>query len=73
MLFIFRVNIPDVFSLKDKKSETITKVVQKVLDESGQKPSKIWVEKGSVVYNRSMKSWLKDTNIQFYSTHNEGK
>ena len=68
MLFIFRVNIPDVFSKVEN-----TKVVQKVLDESGQKPSKIWVEKGCVVYNRSMKSWLKDTNIQFYSTHNEGK
>ena len=41
MLFIFRVNMPELFSLKDKKSETITKVFQKVLDESGQKPNKI--------------------------------
>ena len=36
-----------VIPLKDKKDETITKVYQKVLDESGRKPNKIWVRKGS--------------------------
>ena len=65
--------MPELFSLKDKKSETITKVFQKVLDESGQKPNKIRAEKDSEVYNRSMKSWLKGNNIQIYSTRNEGK
>ena len=65
--------MPELFSLKDKKSETITKVFQKVLHESGQKPNKIWVEKDSEVYNRSMKSWLKGNNIQIYSTRNERK
>ena len=37
------------------------------------KPNKIWVDKGSEVYNRSMKPWLKDNDIEMYSTHNEGK
>ena len=36
-----------VIPLKDKKDETIAKVYQKVLDESGRKPNKIWVRKGS--------------------------
>ena len=45
-----------VVPLKDKKGVTITKALQKTLDESNRKPNKIWVEKGSKFYNRSMKS-----------------
>ena len=30
-----------------------------MLDESKRKPTKIWVDKGSEFYNRSMKSWLE--------------
>ena len=37
------------------------------------KPNKIWVDKGSEFYNRSMKSWLQDNDIVMYSTHNERK
>ena len=37
------------------------------------KPNKIWVDKGSEFYNRSMKSWLQDNDIVMYSTHNKGK
>ena len=37
------------------------------------KKNKIWVDKGSEFYNRSMKSWLEKNNIEMYSTHNEGK
>ena len=59
--------------LKDKKGIIITKAFQKILDESGHKPYKIWVDKGSEFYNRPMKSWLKDNGIEIYSTNNEGK
>ena len=31
------------------------------------------VDKDSEFYNRSMKSWLQDNDIELYSTHNEGK
>ena len=51
---------------------TITIAFQKFLDGSGRKASKIWVEKGSEFYNRSMKSWLEDYGIEMCSTHNEG-
>ena len=35
---------------------------------------KAWImDKGSEFYNRSMKSWLQDNNIEMYSMHNEGK
>ena len=45
--------------LKDKKGNTITNTFQKILDKSNHKPNKIWVNKGSKFYNRSMKSWLE--------------
>ena len=37
------------------------------------KLNKIWVDKGSEFYNNSFKKWLKDKDIEMYSTLNEGK
>ena len=39
----------------------------------GRKPNKIWVDKGGGFYNNYFKKWLKDNDIEMYSTHNEGK
>ena len=39
----------------------------------GCKLNKIWVDKGSGFYNRSMKSWLVKNDILMYSTYSEGK
>ena len=33
----------------------------------------MWVDKGSEFYNNSFKKWLRDNNIEMYSTHNEAK
>ena len=38
-----------------------------------QKRYYIWVDKAREFYNRSMKSWLQDNNIEMYSAHIEGK
>ena len=62
-----------VILLKDKKGITITNAFFKKIDESNRKPNKIWVDKGSEFYNRSMKSWLEKNDIEMYSVHNEGK
>ena len=62
-----------VVPLKDKNDMAITKAFQNILGESNRKPNKIWVDKGSKFYNRSMKSWLQDNDIELYSTHNERK
>ena len=43
-----------VVSLKDTKGVTITKAFQKTLD-APDLQNKIWVDKGSEFYNRSMK------------------
>ena len=39
----------------------------------GHKPNKIWVDKGSEFYIRSMKSWPEKNDIEIYSTSKEGK
>ena len=59
----FLLRVIDIYSkyawvipLKDKRGITITNAFQKVLDESGRKPNKIWVDKGSEFHNRTMKS-----------------
>ena len=59
--------------MKDKKGATITNVFQKILDSSIRKPNKILLDQGSEFYNYSFKKWLKDINIEMYSTYNEGK
>ena len=61
-----------VIPLKDKTGITTTNVFQKVLGESYRTPNKIWIDKGSEFYNRSMKSFLQNNDRQMYSTH-EGK
>ena len=62
-----------VIPLKVKKGMTITNAFQKILDESKHTADKIWVDKGSEFYNRSMKSRLEKNAIEMYSTHNEVK
>ena len=41
--------------------------------ESRRKPNKIWVDKGTEYYNRSIKSWLEKNDVEMFSIHNEGK
>ena len=59
--------------MEDKKGIIITHTFQKVLDESNHKQNKIWVDKGSELYNKSIKLWLEKNDLEMYSTHNEGK
>ena len=62
-----------VIPLNDKKGISIVNAFQKILKESNRKPNKIWIDKGSGFYNNYFKKWLRDNNIEMYSTHNEGK
>ena len=48
-------------------------IFKKFLKESNQKANKIWVDRGSEFYNRSMKSQLEKNDMEMYLTHNEGK
>ena len=62
-----------VIPLKDKKGISTVNAFQKILKGSDGKPNKVWVDKGSEFYNNYLKKWLKDKDIEMYSTHNEGK
>ena len=59
--------------LKDKKGVSIVNAFQSILDKSGRKPNKIWVDQGSEFYNHNFKKWLANNDISMYSTYNEGK
>ena len=68
--FRFLLCVIDIFSkypwvapLMDKKGVSIVNAFLKILDDSKRKPNKIWVDKGSEFYNRSMKSWLQDNDM----------
>ena len=78
--FRFLLCVVDIFSkydwvvpLKDQKGVSTVNAFQKILKESNRRPNKIWVDKGSEFYNNSFKKWLKDNDIEMYSTHNEEK
>ena len=43
------------------------------MDDSNRKPNKVWVDHGSEFYNNKLKSFLKNNNIEMFSTFNEGK
>ena len=59
--------------MKDRKSITITYAFEKILDEPNRKTSKLWVDKGIEFSNWSVKSWLKDSDIEMYWTHSKEK
>ena len=57
--FRFLLCVIDIYSkyvwvipLKDKKGITIVNASQKILNDSKRKLNKIWVDKGSEIYNR---------------------
>ena len=78
--FRFLLCVIDIYSkyawvvpLKDKKGVSIVNAFQSILKKSNKKPNKVSVDKVGEFYNRSMKSWLEKSDIEMYSTHNEGK
>ena len=78
--FRFLLWVLDVYSkyawvipLENKIGITITNAFQKNLDESNRKPNKIWLDKVSEFYNRSVKSFLLNNDVEIYSIYNEEK
>ena len=59
--------------MKGKKGNRIANAFQEFLEEFSRKSNKIWIDICSEFYNKSMKSWLQDSDIKVYSTHYEGK
>ena len=62
-----------VVPLKNRKSDSIVEEFQSILKNSGRKANKIWVDHGSEFYNNKFKNFLKENDIEMYSTFNEEK
>ena len=65
-IFRFLLCVIDIFSKyawvtpsKEKKGVSIVGAFQNILDKSGRKSNKIWVDKGSAFYNDSFKKMVK--------------
>ena len=59
-----------VIPLKENNVITVTNDFEGKLNECDCRPSKIAVDNDSGFYNRSMKSFLQNNNIEIYSTQN---
>ena len=59
--------------LKTKTGEEVKDAFEKIFRESKRKPMKLWIDKGTEFYNKTVKKLLKENNIIIYSTENESK
>ena len=57
--------------MKDKKWASIANAFQKILNNLKRKANKIWVDQGSEFYNSQFKKFLKENNIEMYSTYTQ--
>ena len=76
----YMLNVIDVFSkyawsipLKDKTAATTLDGLERIVKLSGRIPRHIWVDEGKEFYSKRMDKWMKEKNINRYSTHGEHK
>ena len=62
-----------VILLKSKTGSAVVDAFEEILNKTGRKPNKIWVDQGKEFYNKDMKRWLVDKGIDMYSRYKEGK
>ena len=59
--------------LKDKSGKSTTTAFKKLIETSKRKPEKVWSDRGKVFYNKTFLDFLKQNEIQIYSTHSDLK
>ena len=59
--------------LKDKSGKSTTTALKSLIEKEKRKPHKIWSDKGKEFYNTTFLHYLKEQNIQIYSTHSDLK
>ena len=57
--------------MKDKTGKTVLNDFIEIVNDSNHKPSKLWVDQGTELYNQLIQEWLD--NILMQSAYNEGK
>ena len=56
--------------IKDKKSETLSKVLDDYLTSSSYNYSRLWVDRGGEYYNNKVQKICQKHNVKMYSVHN---
>ena len=56
-------------SYTKQKGQTVADAFKRIMNESGRKPKKVWVDKGTEFYNQ----YVKALPFEIYSTLNDGK
>ena len=59
--------------LKDKTGKSTTTAFKKLIETSKRKPDKIWSDRGKEFYNKTFLDFLKQNEIQIYSTNSDLK
>ena len=59
--------------IPNKNAVTVKNAFEKIVKKAKVTPNKLWTDSGTEFYNRILKSYLKEHNIDLYSTYNEGK
>ena len=59
--------------LKDKSGKSTTEAFKKLIETSKRKPHKIWSDRGKEFYNTTFLHYLKEQNIEIYSTNSDLK
>ena len=59
--------------LKDKSGKSTTTALKSLIEKEKRKPHKIWSDRGKEFYNTKFLHYLKEQNIQIYSTQSDLK
>ena len=59
--------------LKDKSGKSTTTAFKKLIETIKRKPEKVWSDRGKEFYNKTFLDFLKQNEIQIYSTHSDLK
>ena len=59
--------------LKDKSGKSTTTAFKKLIETSKRKPEKVWSDRDKEFYNKTFLDFLKQNEIQIYSTHSDLK
>ena len=59
--------------LKDESGKSTTTALKSLIEKAKRKPDKIWSDRGKEIYNKIFLHYIKEKNIQIYSTNSDLK
>ena len=70
---IIILNILGAIPIKNKQGSTVLQDFEGVNQNGERKPGKIWSDRGKDIYNKIFLNFLKENQIQIYSTYSDLK